>query len=122
MAELKVMLRIVISTLTVSLIACQVLKDLSSLRHDDPKFELPPTVIKRNDSYYLRYKLRNPSTGEVENRLILQSKRVGDKGYFFLSGPISFREYYNVKEVKFPKKISGAVEGMSPVLVKSRWL
>lgn len=67
----------------------------SSLR--DVEFNVYPSIVEKNGSYYLRYQIK-VSNGELPLLRKVYSKTEKNKAYYFFSVPISHPEYGNLIE------------------------
>ena len=67
-----------------------------SIAYDESLFAIPPIIIKRNENYYLRYRLK--ISDDYNFRKVLVAGKSNSKGYYYFIGPTSFFEYGNLVE------------------------
>ena len=81
----------------VLLSACAILPEPDpTIAYEDILFAVPPVIIKRDENYYLKYRMR--VLDNLNFRKVIMAKKDHDKGYYYFIGPISNSEYGNTIE------------------------
>lgn len=86
--------------LTIFFCGCAMNKNNSSIEINDDKFQISPTIIYKEGKYFLKYQFKMTDTLNIENKLVLNSMINCGEGYFYLVGPISYRQQYNIVEIE----------------------
>jgi hypothetical protein len=64
---------------------------------NDKHFAERPFIMKRDDRYYLHYRMALEKE-HVNLRMVLWTKKTKDKAYYYFSGPISHPEWGGIVE------------------------
>jgi len=67
-----------------------------TISYDDIWFAIPPVIVKRDNNYYLKYRLK--LLDDINLRKVLVAKKDQGKGYYYFIGPVSSMEYGNTVE------------------------
>ena len=74
------------------------MKPEPSIFSDDRDFLIRPYIVKRVDSFLLRYQIDSRSERRKPLLRVICSKRNHDSGFYYLSAPTSFADFGEVVE------------------------
>jgi hypothetical protein len=64
----------------------------------DVRFAERPHIVHRGENYYLRYRVAVDQGNKMTLRMVVDVKKVKDRGYYFFIAPVSQPERGNVVE------------------------